>query len=51
MSLDQVTLPSTDVTASKGICEKLGLKIVVDARPHYVRFECPDGRVRSRCTR
>lgn len=43
MNLNQVTVPSVDVEASTVFYEKLGLKLVVDARPHYVRFECPVG--------
>lgn len=43
MNLNQVTVPSVDVEASTIFYEKLGLKLIVDARPHYVRFECPDG--------
>ena len=43
MNLNQVTVPSVDVEAATVFYEKLGLELVVDARPHYVRFECPVG--------
>lgn len=43
MNLNQVTVPSLDVEKSTAFYSKFGLELVVDARPHYVRFECPDG--------
>jgi len=43
MNLNQVTVPSLDVEAATSFYEKLGLQLIVDARPHYVRFECPKG--------
>ena len=43
MNLNQVTVPSLDVEAATSFYEKLGLQLIVDARPHYVRFECPVG--------
>lgn len=43
MNLNQVTVPSQNVEASTVFYQKLGLKLIVDARPHYVRFECPAG--------
>ena len=43
MNLNQVTVPSVDVQAATSFYEKLGLRLIVDARPHYVRFECPVG--------
>ena len=43
MNLNQVTVPSLDVEAATSFYEKLGLRLIVDARPHYVRFECPVG--------
>ena len=43
MNLNQVTVPSVDVEAATAFYEKLGLRLIVDARPHYVRFECPVG--------
>jgi catechol 2,3-dioxygenase-like lactoylglutathione lyase family enzyme len=43
MNLNQVTVPSIDIATSIAFYEKLGLKLIVSALPHYARFECPDG--------
>ncbi len=43
MNLNQITVPSLDLTESIPFYEKLGLKLIVKALPHYARFECPDG--------
>jgi catechol 2,3-dioxygenase-like lactoylglutathione lyase family enzyme len=43
MNLNQVTLPARDVAAAADFYRRLGLRLIVDARPRYVRFECPDG--------
>ena len=43
MNLNQVTVPSENVERSTEFYEKLGLKLIVKAFPHYCRFECPDG--------
>lgn len=43
MNLNQITIPSLDVTRATEFYKKLGLILIVDALPHYVRFECPDG--------
>ena len=43
MNLNQVTVPSLDLTKSIPFYEKLGLKLIVKALPHYARFMCPDG--------
>ncbi|APU10251.1 bleomycin resistance protein [Cellulophaga lytica] len=43
MNLNQVTVPSLDLTKSIPFYEKLGLKLIVKALPHYARFVCPDG--------
>ncbi len=43
MDLNQVTLHATDVSACVPFYESLGLTLIVDSRPRYVRFECPDG--------
>jgi predicted enzyme related to lactoylglutathione lyase len=43
MNLNQVTVCSTDVRASVDFYKKLGLNLIVDSSPRYVRFECPDG--------
>lgn len=43
MNLNQVTLPSTDLSKSVPFYQKLGLNLIVSALPHYARFECPEG--------
>jgi len=43
MNLNQVTLPARDVPAAAEFYQRLGLRLIVDALPRYVRFECPDG--------
>lgn len=43
MNLNQITVPSLDLTQSIPFYEKLGLKLIVKALPYYARFECPDG--------
>ena len=43
MNLNQVTVPSTDLSVSIPFYEKLGLKLIVSTSEHYARFECPDG--------
>ncbi|MEM0517113.1 VOC family protein [Aequorivita flava] len=43
MNLNQITIPSLDLTKSISFYEKLGLKLIVKSLPHYARFECPNG--------
>ena len=43
MNLNQVTVPSKDLSVSVPFYQKLGLKLIVEALPHYARFECADG--------
>lgn len=43
MNLNQVTIPSLDVEKSVQFYKKLGLLLIVDALPRYVRFELPEG--------
>ena len=43
MNLNQITIPSLDLTKSVPFYEKLGLKLIVAALPHYARFACPNG--------
>lgn len=43
MNLNQVTIPSLDVVKSVEFYKTLGLQLIVDAAPRYVRFLCPDG--------
>ncbi|HOY28033.1 MAG TPA: VOC family protein [Flavobacteriales bacterium] len=44
MDLNQITLLSTDVARSLAFYQTLGLKLIVDSAPRYVRLACPDGR-------
>ncbi|WP_286939550.1 MULTISPECIES: hypothetical protein [unclassified Algoriphagus] len=43
MNLNQITVPSLDLTKAIPFYEKLGLKLIVKSLPHYARFECPNG--------
>ncbi|MEL7530774.1 MAG: VOC family protein [Bacteroidota bacterium] len=43
MDLNQITVPSLDLERSIPFYQKLGLKLIVKALPHYARFECPNG--------
>ena len=43
MNLNQITVPSLDLSKSVPFYQKLGLKLIVESLPHYARFECPDG--------
>ena len=43
MNLNQITVPSLDLTRSIPFYEKLGLRLIVRSLPHYARFECPEG--------
>jgi len=43
MNLNQITIPSLDVEKATVFYKTLGLKLIVDALPRYVRFECPEG--------
>jgi catechol 2,3-dioxygenase-like lactoylglutathione lyase family enzyme len=43
MNLNQITIPSLDLTKSVPFYEKMGLKLIVYSSPHYARFQCPDG--------
>jgi predicted enzyme related to lactoylglutathione lyase len=43
MNLNQITVPSLDLTNSIPFYEKLGLKLIVQSLPQYARFECPNG--------
>jgi catechol 2,3-dioxygenase-like lactoylglutathione lyase family enzyme len=43
MNLNQVTVPSLDLSQSVVFYQTLGLRLIVNALPHYARFECPDG--------
>lgn len=43
MNLNQITVPSLDLTKSIPFYQKLGLILIVESLPHYARFVCPDG--------
>jgi catechol 2,3-dioxygenase-like lactoylglutathione lyase family enzyme len=43
MNLNQVTIYSNKPAESIDFYKKLGLRLIVDSAPRYVRFECPDG--------
>lgn len=43
MRLNQVTLPSTDVVRGRDFYQRLGFTLIVDAPPHYMRLEAPEG--------
>ena len=43
MNLNQITIPSLNVEKSADFYLALGLKIIVESFPRYVRFECPTG--------
>src|ERR1044072_5465062 len=43
MNLNQIIIPVKDVERSIEFYEKLGLRLIVKALPHYARFECIEG--------
>jgi catechol 2,3-dioxygenase-like lactoylglutathione lyase family enzyme len=43
MRLNQVTVTVPDLEAAWDFYRSLGLIPIVDARPRYARFQCPDG--------
>jgi len=43
MNLNQITIPSLDLEKSVPFYQKLGLQLIVDSVPRYVRFECTEG--------
>lgn len=43
MNLNQITIPSLNVEKATAFYKSLGLHLIVDALPRYVRFECPEG--------
>jgi len=43
MNLNQVTVPSLDLTKSIPFYQELGLHLIVESLPDYARFECPSG--------
>lgn len=44
MNLNQITVPSLDLSKSIPFYQELGLKLIVQLQPHYARFECPVGQ-------
>lgn len=44
MNLNQITVPSLDLSIAVPFYKKLGLKLIVESLPFYARFECPDGQ-------
>jgi len=43
MNLNQITVPAIDVEKAIIFYKKLGLRLIVEALPHYARFECIEG--------
>lgn len=43
MNLNQVTIPSINLSKSISFYETLGLKLIVSTSNNYARFECPEG--------
>lgn len=43
MNLNQITIPSLDLTKSIPFYQKLGLKLIVHSSGTYARFECSNG--------
>ena len=43
MDLNQVTLDSADVPRAAVFYQRLGLTVIVDSAPRYVRLVCPNG--------
>lgn len=42
MRMNQATVGMIDYAASVTFYKRLGLVLIVDAPPHYARFECPE---------
>lgn len=43
MNLNQITIPSIDLTKSIAFYQLMGLHLIVESLPHYARFECIEG--------
>jgi predicted enzyme related to lactoylglutathione lyase len=43
MNLNQITIPSFNIERATNFYKTLGLNLIVEVLPRYVRFECPDG--------
>jgi catechol 2,3-dioxygenase-like lactoylglutathione lyase family enzyme len=44
MNLNQVTIYSSKPAESIEFYKKLGLRLIVESQPRYVRFVCPDNK-------
>ena len=45
MNLNQITIPSIELSRSIIFYEELGLKLIVESLPNYARFECREGNL------
>lgn len=43
MNLNQITLPSLNLTKAVAFYQELGFNLIVDSLPRYARFECTEG--------
>jgi catechol 2,3-dioxygenase-like lactoylglutathione lyase family enzyme len=43
MNLNQITIPSLDLTKSIPFYQKLGLQLIIQSTNNYARFECKNG--------
>ena len=43
MNLNQITVPSLDLTSAISFYQALGQKLILQSLPHYARFQCADG--------
>ena len=43
MNLNQITIPSLDLSKSIPFYKKLGLELIVHTHYNYARFSCPNG--------
>lgn len=43
MNLNQITIPSLNLSKSIPFYQRLGLKLIVNSLPDYARFQCPNG--------
>ena len=43
MDLNQITIPSADLSKSIPFYKTLGLTLIVESLPNYARFKCPNG--------
>ncbi|NBB21176.1 VOC family protein [Runella sp. CRIBMP] len=43
MNLNQITIPSIDLTKAIAFYKLMGLNLIVESLPHYARFQCIEG--------